>query len=635
MVLVGISQQQGRVVGNMQLYSSERGISQSIEGHAAGFGTYRLEGAPQDSKLFTFAVRTATGAKLHIVEVDHQASNPVFPKKTVDIYFPAEATSDFPVSLQVSDKYKVIYMVTKYGFIHLYDLETGTCIFMNRISSETIFTSCPDSQSAGIVAINRKGQVLSVSIDEANIVPYLLQNAQVDLAIALASRAGLPGAENLYEQKFTTLMNSSQYVEAAKVAANSPGGFLRTPQTIERFKAVPPTPNSLSVILQYFGMLLDKGTLNKHETLELVRPVLQQNRKHLLEKWLKEEKLECSEELGDIVRSHDLNLALVIYTRAKIPQKVVASLAELGQFDKIIPYTKETGYTPDYNVLLQHLVRVNSDQGAEFATQLAKEDKIDLNRVCDIFQSQGMIQQATAFLLDALSGNRPEQGDLQTRLLEMNLLNAPQVADAIMGNDMFSYYDKARIAQLCEGAGLPARALEHTDDPAVIKRIIVRTEQFKDEDWLINYFGNLTVELSLESLDAMLTHNIRQNLQIVIRIAQKYSDLLGPTRLIGLFEKHKTAEGLYYYLGAIVNLAEDKDVTFKYIEAATRLGQLNEVERVCRENCKLHFFQLSSSPLSFPYLDLNFHLHNGCLGKMEKPFVCYAVTTTAHESVQP
>ena len=355
MVLVGIAQVQGRVVGNMQLYSVERRISQTIEGHAAGFGTYRLEGAPADSKLFTFAVRTATGAKLHIVEIDHQAPNPAFQKKTVDIYFPAEATSDFPVALQVSEKYKVIYMITKYGFIHLYDLETGLCIFMNRISSETIFTACGDSQGKGIVAINRKGQVLSISVDETNAVPYLLQNGQMDLAISLASRAGLPGAENLYEQKFTSLMNSSQFVEAAKVAANSPGGFLRTPQTIERFKSVPSQPGQLSVILQYFGMLLDKGSLNRHETLELVRPVLQQNRKHLLEKWLKEEKLECSEELGDIVRPHDINLALVIYTRSHCPQKVVASLAELGQFDKIIPYSKEAGYTPDYNVLLQHI----------------------------------------------------------------------------------------------------------------------------------------------------------------------------------------------------------------------------------------------------------------------------------------
>ena len=68
-----------------------------------------------------------------------------------------------------------------------------------------------------------------------------------------------------------------------------------------------------------------------------------------------------------------------------------------------------------------------------------------------------MIQQATAFLLDALKDNRPDQGAQQTRLLEMNLLNAPQVADAILGNEMFSHYDRARVAQLCEKAGLYQR----------------------------------------------------------------------------------------------------------------------------------------------------------------------------------
>ncbi len=44
-----------------------------------------------------------------------------------------------------------------------------------------------------------------------------------------------------------------------------------------------------------------------------------------IEKWLKEGKLECSEELGDIVRLHDLNLALSIYLKAGVPHKVTGS----------------------------------------------------------------------------------------------------------------------------------------------------------------------------------------------------------------------------------------------------------------------------------------------------------------------
>ncbi len=60
-------------------------------------------------------------------------------------------------------------------------------------------------------------------------------------------------------------------------------------------------------------MLLGKGELNRLESLELARPVLLQGRKQLLEKWLKENKLTCSEELGDVVRPHDLTLALSVY----------------------------------------------------------------------------------------------------------------------------------------------------------------------------------------------------------------------------------------------------------------------------------------------------------------------------------
>ncbi|CAI7579831.1 hypothetical protein PCG10_005686 [Penicillium crustosum] len=586
MVVVGISQQQGRVVGSMQLYSKERGISQFIEGHAASFANITVEGSPLPHSLFTFAVRTQTGAKLQIAEIDHQEPNPRFQKKAVEVYFPQEAVNDFPVAMQVSSKYDVVYLVTKYGFIHLYDLETGTCIFMNRISSETIFTTTPDSEGAGLVGVNRKGQVLAVSVDETNIIQYLMENpAMSGLAIKLASKAGLPGADHLYQQQFDSLMASQDYAEAAKIAANSPRGFLRTLDTINRFKSAPQT-GQMSVILQYFGMLLDKGSLNKYESVELVRPVLQQNRKHLLEKWMQEKKLESSEELGDIIRPYDMSLALTVYLQANVPHKVVAGFAETGQFDKILAYSKQAGYQPDYTQLLQHIVRVNPEKGAEFATQLANEESgalVDLDRVVDVFLSQNMIQQATSFLLDALKDNKPEHGNLQTRLLEMNLVNAPQVADAILGNEIFTHFDRPRIAQLCENAGLIQRALENSDDPAVIKRNIVRTDKLSPE-WLMNYFGRLSVEQTLDCMDTMLESNIRQNLQSVVQIATKFSDLLGANRLIDLFEKYRTAEGLYYYLGSIVNLSEDPEVHFKYIEAATAMNQVTEVERICRES---------------------------------------------------
>ena len=173
----------------------------------------------------------------------------------------------------------------------------------------------------------------------------------------------------------------------------------------------------------------------------------------------------------------------------------------------------------------------------------------------DVFVEVNMIQECTKFLLDALKNNRPAEGPLQTRLLELNLLSNPHVADAILGesrfsplspllscslsdsspissgsikhhsirynkhtsriprliepslpnawigmlfihthlgNQMFTHYDRPHIGQLCEKAGLLQRALEHYSDPYDIKRAVVQTHLLNAE-WLVNYFGSLKV----------------------------------------------------------------------------------------------------------------------------------------------
>ncbi len=131
-------------------------------------------------------------------------------------------------------------------------------------------------------------QVLSVSVDEENIINYMNGNLQnPDLALRFAVRNNLGGADELFIRKFNTSFGNGQYSEAAKIAANAPKGILRTPQTIAKFQQVPSQPGQTSPLLQYFGILLDQGQLNKFESLELCRPVLQQGRKQLLEKWLK------------------------------------------------------------------------------------------------------------------------------------------------------------------------------------------------------------------------------------------------------------------------------------------------------------------------------------------------------------
>lgn len=478
-------------------------------------------------------------------------------------------------------------MITKFGYIHLFDLSTGTLIYRNRISSETIFVSAFQDSTEGIIGVNRKGQVLSVSIDENNIIPYIMsQLNNYELAMSIASKNNLPGAGELFKAQFERLFSMGDYKGAATIAAQSPGDTLRSVTTIQRFQALPAVPNQPSPLLTYFGVLLEKGKLNKVESLELCRPVLQQGRKQLVEKWLTEDKLECSEQLGDEVKPHDLKLALSVYYRAGASDKVIALFAETGQYDKIVAYSKKVNYTPDYMFLLSRIMAVNPPGAATLASQLVNNEGgplVDLNAVVDLLMSRNLVQETTSLLLDVLKGNKPEEGHLQTRLLEINLMHAPQVADAIMGNAMFTYYNRQRIAQMCEKAGLYQRALEHYTEQADIKRVIMNTHVLNPE-FLVNYMGQISAEDCLEIMKDMLRVNIRQNLQVVVAIAVKYVEQLTPEALIALFETFRTYEGLYYFLNQVHVNSTNPEVHFKYIEAAARIGQFKEVERMCRDS---------------------------------------------------
>lgn len=64
---------------------------------------------------------------------------------------------------------------------------------------------------------------------------------------------------------------------------------------------------------------------------------------------------------------------------------------------------------------------------------------------------------------------------MQTKIIEINLMFKPEVADAILSGGQFSHYDRPRIAQLCEKAGLYMRAMEHYTDLTDIRRVMANT----------------------------------------------------------------------------------------------------------------------------------------------------------------
>ncbi|BAT15480.1 Os12g0104766 [Oryza sativa Japonica Group] len=390
LVLIGIApgapERPQLVKGNMQLFSVDQQRSQALEAHAASFASFKVVGNENPSTLICFASKTTNAgqitSKLHVIELGAQPGKPGFSKKQADLFFPPDFQDDFPVAMQISQKYGLIYVITKLGLLFVYDLETAAAVYRNRISPDPIFLTAESSASGGFYAINRRGQVLHATVNDATIVPFVSsQLNNLELAVNLAKRANLPGAENLVVQRFQELFAQTKYKEAAELAAESPQGLLRTPDTVAKFQSVPVQAGQTPPLLQYFGTLLTRGKLNAYESLELSRLVVNQNKKNLLENWLAEDKLECSEELGDLVK---------------------------------------VGYTPDYLFLLQTILRTDPQGAVNFALMMSQMEggcPVDYNTITDLFLQRNMIREATAFLLDVLKPNLPEHAFLQTKFL--------------------------------------------------------------------------------------------------------------------------------------------------------------------------------------------------------------------------
>jgi clathrin heavy chain len=581
----------GPAAGCMQLYSMERKLSQTLSAHAGCFTTFRPKGRSDDATLFCFVqMKPGEKAQLMVIEVSKPAAGTPFRLPPQSLPVPADASADFPVAVKACGEQGIVYIVTKMGYVYVFDLQTGGVIFRKRFSTDPVFTAAYQATSNGVLALSvRSGTLSLITLNHANLVPYItttLRNSE--LAMELAGRLGLAGADGMYKSEFERMLSAGDVEGAAKLAASSPGGALRNAETIERFKALPTPEGGQAPVLKYFAQLMQKGKLNKVETVELTKPALAQGRSQLLEKWLREDTITCSEQLGDMVAPYDAKMALSIYLRSgEAHEKVVNCFMSTGEFAKIVPYASKHAYTPNYKFLLQNMVHQNPKAAQEFAVQLGKNPSgplLEIPTIVDVFMGFSRLQECTAFLLEVLSEDKPEQGYLQTKLLEMNLLGgAPQVADAVLGGDMLHHFDKQRVAELCEKAQLYQRALELYTGIEDIKRVLTYAQTIPTEA-LVNFFSTMNAESCLLALDHMLSTNPRGNMKTVVEVAQKYHEQLTAVELIRLFEAHGVWDGMFYFLGRIVNTSEDPEVHFKYIVAAANLKQFKEVERVCRDS---------------------------------------------------
>ena len=119
----------------MQLFFTEKRQQQILEGFAATFTDIpATDNTNYKNNLFCFCEKKAgeNVQKLHIMEVGNPAPGQQKIKRSADIQI--QDSNDFPVLMQDCPKYGVLFIITKAGFLYMYEVSTASLLYRQKIT---------------------------------------------------------------------------------------------------------------------------------------------------------------------------------------------------------------------------------------------------------------------------------------------------------------------------------------------------------------------------------------------------------------------------------------------------------------------------------------------------------------------
>jgi clathrin heavy chain len=486
-------------------------------------------------------------------------------------------------------------MLSQYSKLFLYDIISGECIYQQQVSQTKMLISSYNKENKNIYILDYKGQLFSFSIDKNNIIKYISQNIKnVDLGVKIASRYNVSESDDTFHKMFRLAVHNKNYKKAAKIAVEAPDEILRNNETIRILKNMTTIQDHSYPDLVYFQLLLDRGILNHEETVNLCKRVISINSEKglkYIQKYLKEDKFTCSEILGDLLINYNIKMACSIYLKAKIHQKTILCFLRMKNWNNAIDFVKKNDLQVQWPVLLRKMHNSKRKDSLSLSLILTKEGFINPNECIKIFLDPDRkdIQNCISYLSEFLKsrGDREEDSILQTKLLELSITETSPITGEIVKFDNFTKYDKIYIARISEKAGLYQKALEHYKDINDVRRLIsIAVDSDKiSHKFLITFFGMLTSKNGLSCLDDLLKlKQSEKTLQLIVQISKIHSDLLGPHKIVQLFEKYNSYSGMYLYLESLIDNTEDSQLVFKYIQSSIEVNQIQKVEHLCKNN---------------------------------------------------
>ncbi|XP_062911958.1 clathrin heavy chain linker domain-containing protein 1-like isoform X1 [Mobula hypostoma] len=160
-----------------------------------------------------------------------------------------------------------------------------------------------------------------------------------------------------YVERFTKLFEEKQYQAAAIYVANCPRGILHNMEVMEKFKAVTEYEGYVSPLLHFFEAVMNSFSAVRHPpnakmSLEGVKCALMHNRQDLVIRWVIQQRLTCSEALGDVIYDYGdtelqslatcMALAQNVYSKCDVHKKAVLCMCRLGEISGALAHIHES-----------------------------------------------------------------------------------------------------------------------------------------------------------------------------------------------------------------------------------------------------------------------------------------------------
>jgi clathrin heavy chain len=269
------------------------------------------------NSVFCFCEKMAaeTSQNIHFMEIGNPAFNQQAKfKRSVDIQMPIDVQGDFPVLMQAVEKYVIVFVVTKFSYLYIYEIANSILLYCKKLTDSLIFDTTKSLSETGMVCVQ-------VKVDERKFIPLIINYAKhipdnFGVAFNLAQKYHLNRADELFVAQFNKLLAIGDYLNTARVDKDALGTLLTNQDTINRIEALPLTGCPQPIII-YFTTILDTSKLNEIESIQLARSVFQQGKIKGLEDWIKNNNLFFTTQLGDLIKKFNPQLAVSIYMRSE------------------------------------------------------------------------------------------------------------------------------------------------------------------------------------------------------------------------------------------------------------------------------------------------------------------------------